>query len=38
MIQSPTFKEMERLVREEISSIEGVVRVKLMNIINMFPL
>jgi len=38
MIQSPTFNGIERLVREEISSIEGVVRVKLMNIIDMFPL
>jgi len=38
MIQSPTFKEMERFVREEVSTINGVVRAKVLNIINMFPL
>jgi CheY-like chemotaxis protein len=38
MIQSPTFKEMERFVREEIGAVEGVIRVKLVNIINMLPL
>jgi CheY-like chemotaxis protein len=38
MIQRPTFKEIEQFVREEIGTIDGVVRVKLINIINMLPL
>jgi CheY-like chemotaxis protein len=38
LIQSATFNEMERLVREKIGSIDGIVRTKLLNIMNLFEM
>jgi CheY-like chemotaxis protein len=38
LIQSATFNEMERLVREKIGSIDGIVRAKLLNIMNLFEM
>lgn len=38
LIQSATFNEMERLVREKIGSIDGIVRTKLLNVMNLFEM
>jgi len=38
LIQSATFNEMERLVREKIGSIDGIVRTRLLNIMNLFEM
>ena len=38
LIQSATFNEMERLVREKIGTIDGIVRTKLLNIMNLFEM
>ncbi|HNU72346.1 MAG TPA: response regulator [Thermodesulfobacteriota bacterium] len=38
LIQATTFKEMERFVREEIRPLDGVIRTKLLNIMNMFEM
>ena len=38
LIQSATFNEMERLVREKIGSIDGIIRTKVLNIMNLFEM
>ena len=38
LVQSATFNEMERLVREKIGSIDGIVRTKLLNVMNLFEM
>lgn len=38
LVQSATFNEMERLVREKIGSIDGIVRTKMLNIMNLFEM
>ncbi len=38
LIHSATFNEMERLVREKIGSIDGIVRTKLLNVMNLFEM
>jgi len=38
LIQSATFNELEKFVREKIRPIDGIVRTKLLNIMNMFEM
>jgi CheY-like chemotaxis protein len=38
LIQSATFNEMQRLVREKIGSLDGIVRTRLLNIMNLFEM
>ena len=38
LIQSATFDEMQRLVREKIGSIDGILRTRLLNIMNLFEM
>jgi len=38
LVQSATFNELERLVREKIGSIDGIVRTKMLNIMNLFEM
>jgi CheY-like chemotaxis protein len=38
LIQSATFNEMEKLVRERIGSIDGIVRTKMLNKMNLFEM
>ncbi|HQO77911.1 MAG TPA: response regulator [Thermodesulfobacteriota bacterium] len=38
LIQSATFKAMERFIREEIRPMDGIIRTKLLNVMNMFEM
>jgi CheY-like chemotaxis protein len=38
LIQSATFNELERVVREKIGSIDGIVRTKVLNVMNLFEM
>ena len=38
LIHSATFNEMERMVREKIGSIDGIVRTKVLNVMNLFEM
>lgn len=38
LIQSATFTEMEKFIREQIRPMEGIIRTKLMNVMNLFEM
>jgi len=38
LLQSTTFTEMERLMREKIGPIDGITRTKLLHVMNLFEM